>query len=401
MKFSFDPRPIPAVLALLLLGAGCKPDSHPLVPPPMDTGLPDSTAALVITNLRAAYQEQRLDWYRACFDSTEYAFEFSLLDRLIDPSLPASWPWREERVSAATLFSDSTVERIVLRFNSSPAVPATAADQLPQGHANVWKIAAQSVHLEVFVQHEGEPLEYLIDGDGAEFYLREHRDDGGAGRSHWKLVYWRDKPVGSATPLAIAKMTWGRVKRVYNANYREVYEPNNAPTRVLANLIHAYHSRSISKYTELFDSSVFRFEFSALDRGQTPGMPSTWSYYDDRAATQHMLNNPQVRDLGLRFNETEGVPATEADALPFGPDGVTKVVLESVHLEVPAVDGQGQPVEHLADGDRAEFYFRPYPDERIEGRPRWRIVYWRDVPVGDIRRAGEPESWGRIKYFFR
>ena len=387
---------------LLVAGlAGCD-DDDAIVEPPVDDGyLPDSSAANVMTNLIKAYQERRADKYAERFDGAEFRFEFSARDRAENPQLPITWPMSSELLSAQNIEADTSVDKVVLRFTRTPLVAATPDDYLPDGPAGIWKLPLQNVHLEVHTLWEGEPLEYLIDNDGADFFFREYPNELVAGRPRWKIVYWRDKPAGGVAGRGVQSTSWGDVKALYNRTIDDGYLPDTSAANVLANLITSYRARQISRYIELLDHDAFRFEFSPVDRAHDPTMPTIWSYGDESLATQHLFNDARASRVLLRFEKTAAVPATADDQLPSGPDGVSKVVLSAVHLEVHTQTPSREPIEYLVNNDGAELYFREYPNELIDGSPRWRIVYWRDKPSGRAVSAVEPKSWGAVKYLYR
>lgn len=178
------------------------------------------------------------------------------------------------------------------------------------------------------------------------------------------------------------------------------YLPATSPANLLENLKKAYQERTLDKYAALFDSDTFAFEFSQLDRDSDPSLPMHLSFTEDQQSTKKMMEDATVTQVVLRFAIEEKVPAAPADNLPGGPDGVWKVTGNAVHLEVHTQDEIGEPLVFRVDGDSADFFFREYPEAPINGAPSWKIVYWRDRPIGDGARAPVRATWGGIKALY-
>lgn len=202
------------VLALALAGlSGCPfaPEKGKTPPPPDPNPFKEPTSASnVLDNLVKAYEERNIGEYRKLFDEDEFFFEFAQVDRDRDPTIPAGWDFPTDQLSTENMFQDDTIDRIVLDFTKLERVAATAEDQLPGGPTNVWKVPVQSVHLEVHtVGEDGQPLEFLVDGDGADFFFREYPEEPApSGAPSWKIIRWRDKPVGGL--LSMGEIKSGR-----------------------------------------------------------------------------------------------------------------------------------------------------------------------------------------------
>jgi len=162
-----------------------------------------------------------------------------------------------------------------------------------------------------------------------------------------------------------------------------------SPENVLKNLITAYQQRKLDEYAKLFDQDEFFFEFSQLDRDSDPSLPLGLNYTEDQATTRNMFDDETLERIVLRFNRDAAVDATDLDQLPGGPAGVKKVIAQSVHLEVHTQNENGEPLEYLVDGDGADFFFRSYNVNRADGKPIYRIVRWRDKPVGGLFTVGQ------------
>lgn len=178
------------------------------------------------------------------------------------------------------------------------------------------------------------------------------------------------------------------------------YLPATSPANLLENLKKAYQERTLEKYAALFDSDTFAFEFSQLDRDSDPSLPMRLSFIEDQQSTKAMMDDATLTRIVLRFAVEEKVAAVPADNLPSGPDGVWKVTLNAVHLEVHTQTESGEPLEFLVDGDSADFFFREHPEASIGGVPSWKIVYWRDRPIAGGARGTERNTWGQIKSLY-
>ncbi|MFN8548170.1 MAG: hypothetical protein U0527_09475 [Candidatus Eisenbacteria bacterium] len=178
------------------------------------------------------------------------------------------------------------------------------------------------------------------------------------------------------------------------------YLPATSPANLLENLKKAYQERTLDKYAALFDSDTFAFEFSQLDRESDPSLPMHLSFTEDQQSTKTMMEDAALTRIVLRFATEEKVAAAPADNLPGGPDGVWKVTANAVHLEVHTQNDNGEPLVYLIDGDSADIFLREYPEAPINGAPSWKIVYWRDRPIGDGARAPVRATWGGIKALY-
>ena len=175
------------------------------------------------------------------------------------------------------------------------------------------------------------------------------------------------------------------------------YLPPVSPGHLLSNLILSYQARDLDEYASLFDPAEFRFQFSQLDRDSDPTIPPFFFFNEDRQSTSNMFGDDTIDRILVRFLRQAPVPATEDDDLPGGPAGVWKVAVHAVHLEIHVTDHDGMPLEYLVDGDRADFFFRQYPNEPINGQPSWKIVLWRDLAHGKSPITTEQRTWGAIK----
>ncbi len=388
-----------ALLATLTI-ASCGKDDK-VVNPPDDGYLPAISAANVLANLTKAYEEQRADKYAALFDSTAYIFEFSVRDHEVDPSLPVNWIFEDEMGSARRLFADPQMHKVVVDFTALEPVPATTTDHLATGPEGVWKVELRQVHLEVHVEDEqGQPLEYLVESDGAEFFFRQYPNESIDGAPRWRIVRWRDKPALPFAASGVRPGTWGQIKAAYGQEDTNYLPATSAPN-VLSNLIRAYQRRNLSRYAALFDATEFRFDFSQHDRDVDPTLPSFMYAVDDRLSTGHIFGDDTVDRITLRLEQNPPVVATAADSLPNGPDGVWKIAAHAVHLEVMTFhSGTDEPLTFQVEADDADFFFRQYPKEPIGGQPSWKIVYWRDKPVVRAGLSVEPRSWGAIKNLY-
>lgn len=146
----------------------------------------------------------------------------------------------------------------------------------------------------------------------------------------------------------------------------------------------SYEGRDIDRFRDLFDPSEYRFEFAQVDRDRDPTIPTEWDYHNEMQSTERLFDDDTVDRVVLNFNRAEPVPARAEDQLPGGPAGVLKVVLTSVHLEVHTVNELGEPLELLVDGDGAEFFVRSFPNQSSPGGVEWRVIRWRDKPIGGL-----------------
>jgi len=179
------------------------------------------------------------------------------------------------------------------------------------------------------------------------------------------------------------------------------YLPATSIANVLDNLVRSYEEMNIEKYRALFAEDEFFFEFAQVDRDRDPTIPTGWDFPTDQVSTENMFEDDTIDKIVLDFTKLAPVEATTGDQFPGGPNGVWKATVQSVHLEVHTVGEDNQPLEFLVDGDGADFFFREYPDEPVNGLPSWKIVRWRDKPVGGIARPTTPTTekttWGSIK----
>ena len=202
-----------ALLATLTITA-CEKDKKVITPPPSEY-LAATSIANVFANFMRAYEERSIEEYAKCFDGPMFHFEFSERDRQSDPQIPFAWDFADDQASTKNMFDDETVDKIVLRFTQIAPVAATEADQLPGGPEGAWKVTLQNVHLEVHVvDNQGGPLEYLVENDGADFFLRQYPNEPVDGVPSWKIFLWRDRPAG-ALRFGTESKTWGSIKNLY------------------------------------------------------------------------------------------------------------------------------------------------------------------------------------------
>ena len=167
-----------------------------------------------------------------------------------------------------------------------------------------------------------------------------------------------------------------------------LYKPQTSPANVLDNLVAAYVDRDLVEYTKLFDPVEFSFRFDPSDVTDQPDLPEFWGWVDEESVHRRMFESEEVLDIRLAFTKGQVVNAEEADGeeidLTWKKMTITGVELE---VEVTNPDDPTDNIIYKVSGDRAEYFFKEYPEEQVPdgagvNRPLWRITQWKDIKVG-------------------
>jgi len=161
----------------------------------------------------------------------------------------------------------------------------------------------------------------------------------------------------------------------------EVVEPINAEN-VLDLLIDSYVAKEIDRYSGLFDTVQYTFRFDRTDVENDPDLDPSWGWPEELTSTKNMFESELVLGITLDFVKGDTEFARESDG-----EGVSlewrKVICTEIELEIDTIDPDGgENIIYKVAGDRAMYFFETYPEELIDGQPRWRIVEWRDIRVG-------------------
>jgi hypothetical protein len=218
-------------LSLLLPACGSKHSkaTEPEPTPAAPWGEPNSTPTNVLKNLVEAYIDRDLVHADSVFEADAFTFEFAPAAREDDPTVPATWGYEDERLAMEHLFADRALSIVVMRSALHAPVAATGADSLPLSPAGLWKVRADSVHIDIrTVSQVGEPLEYVVASDRAEFYFREHPEAPARDSlPSWRLVYCgtststapspRSTPPGAGSSTSTGDPVLGRGGSASNA----------------------------------------------------------------------------------------------------------------------------------------------------------------------------------------
>jgi hypothetical protein len=153
----------------------------------------------------------------------------------------------------------------------------------------------------------------------------------------------------------------------------EAYLDLSRPENVIENLQRAYRNRDIDAFEVLLAPEfVFRFQTGDAPRsGQV-----SWGYEEEVASTRNLFESKRVKEIEIRLEVREAVPATEP-----GLEHTMLVRVAYTSLRVTEQDGTVLQVQ----GDRQDFFLRRGDGDHSD---RWQIVEWRDLP-------GEPGTAGR------
>ena len=143
------------------------------------------------------------------------------------------------------------------------------------------------------------------------------------------------------------------------------YLSNDTPDNVIANLEAAYANRDYEAYAALF-APEFVFRFQPKDAERT-GVAS-WGLEEELQSAKGLFTSPQIRSIEIQLTRQ---PAAVVEA-----EGLEYTVLVRVSHTVLRVTEAGGNVLTV-NGDRQEFFLRR---EIQNGRDRWLIVEWRDLP---------------------
>lgn len=175
--------------ALLLGGCGESDGGahHPVVPP-ADRYEANSSPESVWRNLVRSYSDRNFEHFDPLFDCLLFGFETVEPGSAVDDTLNCV----EVKSAVQRAFVDPGLESMVIRSGIQLVGLASEEDHLPFPAADVVKFTLL-LHVEVHVESDtGEPIEYLVDGDQLEVYLRQYPLElASDGRPTWKFVYWR------------------------------------------------------------------------------------------------------------------------------------------------------------------------------------------------------------------
>jgi hypothetical protein len=248
----------------------------------------------------------------------------------------------------------------------------------------------------------GENIIFNVTGDRAHFFLYQDMDELVDGVPVWKIFEWRDEKIrarAGSQPFVELK-SWGSIKALFNPDAPIPEDPRTTIAGVMQELVDAYETRGLTRYSALFDADQFRFVFDPIDVAENPDIPTSWDWPDDLVSTRTMFASPLVERIQLAFFAGAPVEATEPDERdrPF-PEGTMKIVLTDVDLDVDTRDPNGGGnIIFKVTGDRAHFFLYPDMDEIVDGVPVWKIFEWRDEKIGAV--PTQESSWGEIKFLW-
>lgn len=152
-------------------------------------------------------------------------------------------------------------------------------------------------------------------------------------------------------------------------------EQTNAPN-CLANLRQAYIDRDIDEYLKLF-SNDFTFVFNPADvESPVNPTPSQWGLPEERTSTDNMFRDEKLNTIELSF--IPGEPAGSNEEFPES----WKVEMTDINLTLDTRAEDGSPLKQMVTSGHCTFYFHTYPEEPINGKPKWKIFRWVDQGFG-------------------
>jgi hypothetical protein len=175
---------------------------------------------------------------------------------------------------------------------------------------------------------------------------------------------WIPLLIAAAAVLLAAACSHDDVVRPAYDTASAAYLAADHPINVITNLEAAYANRDVEAYAALF-APEFVFHFQQRDGG------GSWGLEDELASARRMFTSPKVAGIEIRLQKLP-VAAVNVE----GRENTVLVRVAHTYLRIDQVDGTSLEV----NGDRQDFYLRRVLDE---GRDRWLITEWFDLPAGD------------------
>jgi hypothetical protein len=208
-----------AVLAAAVAMSFACDDGGPTSPPPSSgTPLKDLTQkSHVLSNIEAAYNNRRIDWYNGVLDAN---FTFFLSPADVGGGLPESWNRADEIDVNTKLFDKNYTtlpcQSIFVDIRSEDGLTWQESTHTPvSGPDETWYTATvyYEFHFEIA------PNSYIpLPGAQASFVVRNAGTDAAP---HWQLVEMRDlggtsRVSALQSTTSIKESSWGRVKALYH-----------------------------------------------------------------------------------------------------------------------------------------------------------------------------------------